>query len=92
MRHEPGLDRAETAVEMDADDITFEDLLKEETGEPTEVSSLAQLLAEGFPRKGGLAELSTIAQMVDTSGKFAALQQRYVEILEAQKGGQAPRV
>jgi len=84
MRHEPGPEGAETAAEMDAEEITFEDLLTEDPGEAAEVSSFAQLLAEGFPRRGGLAELAAIAQMADPDRRFAALQHGYGEILEAQ--------
>jgi len=84
MRHEPALEGAETATEMDTEEITFEDLLTEDPGEAAEVSSFAQLLAEGFPRRGGLAELAAMARMADSDGRFAALQRGYLEILEAQ--------
>jgi len=84
MRHEAASADAETAVVMDAEEITFEDLLTEEPGETTQVRSFAQLRAEGFPQKGGLADLAAIAQMADAGTTFAALQQGYLEILKMQ--------
>ena len=84
MRHKPAAEGAETATEMDAQEITFEDLLTEEPAETAEVSSFAQLLAEGFPRRGGLAELAAIARMADPDPRFAALQHGFLQILEAQ--------
>jgi len=85
MRHKPAAEGAETATEMDAEEITFEDLLTADPAEAAEVSSFAQLLAEGFPRTGGLAELAAIARMADPDCRFAALQHGFLEILEAQK-------
>jgi len=69
---------------MDADEITFEDLLAEEPGSPAPASSFAQLLADGFPHKGGLAELAAIVQLPDPGPKSAALRQSYRQILEGQ--------
>ena len=69
---------------MDADEITFEDLLVEEPGSPAPAGSFAQLLADGFPHKGGLAELTAIVQLPDPGPKSAALRQGYRQILEGQ--------
>ena len=69
---------------MDDDDITFEDLLDDEPtgGEPT---SFSQLLADGFPRDGGMAELAAIVQLPDPGNRLSALQRGYRQLLEKQR-------
>jgi len=84
MRHEPGLRNAETVAVMDTEEITFEDLLTDESAEAAQVDSLDQLRAQGFPQSGGLAQLAAIVQLADPGRRFVALQQRYLEILELQ--------
>lgn len=91
MRHQPARQNAETAAVMDAEEITFEDLLTEEPGEATQVGSLDELLAEGFPQSGGLAQLTAIGRLADPGRRFVALQQRYLEILELQTRAQMTR-
>jgi len=76
---------------MDANEITFEDLLTEEPSGASAATSYERLLAEGFPRKGGLADLANIAQMADSGSRFAALRKGYLEILELQSRAQAMR-
>ena len=84
MRHQAMAGNAETAGAMDADEITFEDLLEAEPSSTTPADSFAQLLADGFPHKGGLAALAAIRQLPDPGSRFAALQHAYHEILEGQ--------
>ena len=70
--------------EVDDDDITFDDLLDDEPtgGQPM---SFSQLLADGFPREGGMAELAAIAQLPDPGKHLAALQRGYRQLLEKQR-------
>lgn len=70
---------------MDSDEITFQDLLGDGTDERAQPASFAQLLAEGFPEKGGLAELAVIAQIPDPGPKFVAVRNGYLQILELQR-------
>jgi hypothetical protein len=70
--------------DVDDDDITFDDLLDDEpAGCPP--ASFAQLLAEGFPRHGGMAELTAIAQLPSPGEHLAAVQRGYIQILEKQR-------
>ena len=72
--------------DVDDDDIRFEDLLDDEpAGAPP--ANLAQLLADGFPRNGGVAELAAIAKLPDAGKRFEALQRGYLQILERQRRG-----
>jgi hypothetical protein len=69
---------------VDDDDITFKDLLDDEAdGAPP--ASFSELLANGFPRNGGMAELNVIAQLPDPGKRLAALQRGYLEILQKQR-------
>lgn len=70
---------------MDDDDITFEDLLDDEPAAAAP-ASFSQLLADGFPRNGGMAELAAIAQLPDPGKRLAALQRGYQQILQKQRG------
>ncbi|HEV3019740.1 MAG TPA: hypothetical protein VGY49_12040 [Burkholderiaceae bacterium] len=66
------------------DDITFEDLL---TGEPAGAQppmTFEQLLADGFPHRGGLEGLAAIALMPDPEPRLAAVQRAYLQILKTQ--------
>lgn len=69
---------------MDDDDITFDDLLDDEpsSGPPM---SYSQLLADGFPRDGGMAALAAIARLPDPGKPLAALQRGYRQLLEKQR-------
>jgi hypothetical protein len=69
---------------MSVDEITFQDLL---AGEPAAAapSTFKQLLADGFPPQGGLAELAAIAQMEDPGEQFASVRQGYQQILKIQR-------
>ena len=92
MRHQRPRRHAETALAMDANEITFEDLLAAEPQSGAPADSFAQLLADGFPPKAGVAELAAIARMGDPGPKFAALRHRYQELLEAQLSTRPARV
>lgn len=69
---------------MDDDDITFDDLLDDEP-EGTSPASFSQLLADGFPRNGGLAELDAISRLPDPGKRLAALKLGYLQILQKQR-------
>lgn len=68
---------------MGADEINYEDLA-EEPGQTAVPASFRQLLADGFPRGGGLKELAAIAGMQDSDTSIAAVRQGYRQILERQ--------
>jgi len=76
---------------MDTDDITFEDLLAAEPAASTAPTSFSDLRAEGFPHRGGIAELAAIARLRDPGSKFAAVQHAYRDILEQQISGVSTR-
>jgi hypothetical protein len=72
---------------MGAEEITFEELL---TAEPVHLGppvSFKQLLADGFPRHGGLEGLAAIEQMPDPGPQFAELRRKYLQMVELQKRG-----
>jgi hypothetical protein len=68
-------------------EITFEDLLGDEPGRAGPPMSLRELLANGFPRHGGLEALAAIEQMADQDPRLAEVRQRYLQILELQRRG-----
>lgn len=68
----------------DDDDITFDDLLDDEPAS-TGPASYAQLLTDGFPSGGGLAELTAIAALPDPGRQLSALQRGFQQILEKQR-------
>ena len=70
--------------DVDDDDITFEDLVDDEP-DGTAPASFSQLLANGFPRNGGLAALDAIARLPDPGKRLAALQRGYLQILQKQR-------
>jgi len=72
---------------MGNDEITFEDLLSEEPACGAPPKSFGQLLADGFPHRGGLAELAAIEQLGDPGPKLAAVRHEYLQILEMQRRG-----
>ena len=76
--------RPDDIPEVDDDDITFEDLLDDEPTGPLP-ASFSQLLADGFPRNGGMAALTAIAQLPDPGTHLATLQRRYIQLLEKQR-------
>jgi hypothetical protein len=69
---------------MDADEITFEDLLAGEPEGTAPARTFARLLAEGFPRGGGLAELAAIMQLEEPGPRFAAVRLGYLQIFATQ--------
>ncbi len=86
MRHEERTRNSDIAETMEPDEITFEDLLDDdERGCAALPQTFGQLLAEGFPRRGGLAQLAEIERMVDPEPRFAAVQQGYLRLLEQQR-------
>jgi hypothetical protein len=70
---------------MDADDITFEDLMGGESGREAPPMTFEQLLADGFPHRGGLEGLAAIERMPDPGPRLAAVQRGYLQILKIQK-------
>ena len=70
---------------MGTEDINFEDLL---AGEP-ECGALpmtfGDLLADGFPRHGGLEGLATIENMADPGPQLAEVRRGYLQILKIQR-------
>lgn len=81
---DPVIDRPDDKPDVDDDDITFDDLLDDEAAGDTPMS-FSQLLADGFPRDGGMAELAAIAQLPDPGKHLAALQRGYRQLLEKQR-------
>jgi len=70
---------------MDADEITFEDLLDDEPGCAASPATFKQLLADGFPHKGGLAVLAAIERLEDPGPQLAPVRQGYLQILKMQR-------
>jgi hypothetical protein len=70
---------------MNADEITFEDLLADEPACATSPMTFKQLLADGFPYQGGLEALSAIQRMPDPGPELVAVQHGYLQILKMQK-------
>jgi len=70
---------------MGTDDITFEDLLADGPAGGAPPRTIGELLADGFPRAGGMAALGAIAQLPDPDSKYAAVQHQYLQILELQR-------
>lgn len=72
---------------MGAEEISFEDLLAGEPASALPPATFKQLLADGFPRQGGLAGLAAIEQMDDPGAQFSALRQEYLKIVKMQRRG-----
>ncbi|HUD27022.1 MAG TPA: hypothetical protein VMQ45_15145 [Burkholderiaceae bacterium] len=70
---------------LDVDDITFEDLLAYEPAGVAPPSTFKQLLADGFPHRGGLEGLAAIQRMPDPGPELAAVQRGFLQILKLQK-------
>jgi len=70
---------------MDLDNITLEDLMALEPADAAPRLTFRQLLADGFPRQGGLAGLAAIEQMDDPGPQFAAVRRGYQQILKMQR-------
>jgi hypothetical protein len=70
---------------MGTDEITFDDLLAGEPASPAIPQTFAELLADGFPREGGLPALAAIQTMDDPGSRFTSLRNRYRQILELQR-------
>jgi hypothetical protein len=70
---------------MDSDEITFEDLLADEPAGGAPPMTFEQLLADGFPHKGGLAALAAIEHMADPGPQLSAVRRGYLEILKRQR-------
>ena len=67
------------------DDITYNDLLDDQSEPAAAPSTLAELLSNGFPTDGGVAELAALAQLPDPGAQHAAVRQKYLKLLELQK-------
>jgi hypothetical protein len=67
------------------DEISFNDLLAGEAASPVIPHTYAQLLAEGFPRGGGLAALAAIQNLADPDSRFVSLRNKYQQILDLQR-------
>ena len=72
---------------MGAEEITFEDLLAGEPASAAAPATFKQLLADGFPHKGGLAALAAIEQMEEPPAQLAAVRQEYLRIVKMQRHG-----
>jgi len=72
---------------MGAEEISFEDLLAEEPAPAAPPATFKQLLADGFPHKGGLAALAAIEQMEEPPAPLAAVRQEYLRIVRMQRRG-----
>jgi hypothetical protein len=70
---------------FDYDDISFNDLLDEPSSQSTAPATLDELLANGFPVAGGVADLAALAQLPDPGARHSALRQKYLKILELQQ-------
>jgi len=75
---------------MDTDEITFKDLLADEPVCVAPPKTLAQLLADGFPHNGGLAELAAIAQMEDPRPQLATVRYGWLQLLQIQRSAAKP--
>jgi hypothetical protein len=69
---------------VEEDDITFDDLLDDEPA-GTLPTSFSQLLADGFPREGGIAALDAISRLPDPDQRLAGLQRGFEQILQKQR-------
>jgi hypothetical protein len=69
---------------MGADEISFDELMAEETTGESLPQSFSQLLADGFPRGGGMAELAQIANLQVSNPKHAAAQKKFLQLLQLQ--------
>ena len=72
---------------VDDDDIRFEDLIDDEPPGPAP-TSLAELLANGFPANGGMTALAAIAAIAEAPApgtRLAAVQRGYRQILDKQR-------
>ena len=67
------------------DDITFEDLLAAEPLGAAPPTTFEQLLADGFPHRGGVEGLAAIARMPDPEPRLAEVRRAYLQILKMQK-------
>jgi hypothetical protein len=85
-RHQKPAQVTDTAYAMDADEITYEDLLSDDDPiHPGLPATFAQLLVDGFPAMGGMSALAGIAQLSDPPPRFAAVQRGYLQLLEEQR-------
>jgi len=70
---------------MEDDEIRFEDLLGDDPPSGSPPASLADVLANGFPPDGNLADLAAIARLKSADPRFALVQHRYRNLLEMQE-------
>jgi hypothetical protein len=76
---------------MGEKEITYEDLLDEDDGDVglpsghASPSSLKALLADGFPRNAGIAELSALAQLADEDPRYAPVREKLHQLLQIQQ-------
>jgi hypothetical protein len=70
---------------MGAEDISFEDLVADEPACAAPPATFEQLLADGFPHRGGLAVLAAIEQMQDPGPHLAAVRQAYLQLVKMQR-------
>jgi hypothetical protein len=84
MRHQSLPLHADDPAAMDVKEITFEDLLAGESASVASPTSFEQLLADGFPHKGGLEGLAAILRMEHPGPRFVAVRQSYLQILQMQ--------
>jgi hypothetical protein len=84
MRHQRTAIRADQPGAMGEEEITLEDLMDEEPASAAAPATFEQLLADGFPRQGGMAALVAISQMQDPGARMAPVQLGYQQILRMQ--------
>ena len=71
---------------MDAREISYDDLVLDDEGSGTATpTSVEQLLADGFPRGGGLEALEAIAQLEAQGARQAALAGQVRQLLQEQR-------
>jgi hypothetical protein len=85
MRHQRARRRVDIHAMGAEDEITFNDLLAGEPATAVMPQSWAQLLAEGFPRGGGLAALDAIQNLADPDSRSVSLRNSYQQILDLQR-------
>jgi hypothetical protein len=70
---------------MGEKEVTFEDLLDDDGACAAPPLTFEQVLACGFPYRGGLAALTAITQIEDPGPRLATVRQAYLQILSLQK-------
>ena len=91
MRHQRAAIRADDSGAMGEEEITLEDLMDEQPVPVALPATFEQLLADGFPRHGGMAALVAISQMQDPDPRLAPVRLGYQQILRMQTRAKQPK-